>query len=419
MDDVGEKHGVKYKAGANEGYHVENGVPDQPGTLNYNSPLYKSDPTARGKISFERGHDHQYKFITTSPDQRRAELTGPDGVTRGSYSYLDDRGVQRTVQYVAGAGIGYKVVSSTIGPGTHVTANADVPEYSIKAVSNEIAVSDEKHAYPHTGSSAPSGAGYSYQTSTSPPVYVTPSTTATTPSPYPYPPSAFSAVSPPYFLSTPRPFALPIQESIQVSTPSTIGGIERYKNYVTATQTSLPSGGPSPLSPSASSSEEYHDLIYGLVPPKEEDLLFTKKYVPPTPAVPQEVHITPAAHTYIPTQSPTPPTLSIPPPSIVYQPPPFFAANPPPEPYIPSTISPHYRPIPAQSDVGSAPVRNNAGWFYGIAPGAGKRAHIQNIDLVPFNERALSPSEALRRDEEQEAYHYGGHTHHYRQHPLL
>jgi hypothetical protein len=102
VDDVGEKHGVKYKAGANEGYSVENGVPDQPGTLNYNSPLYKTDPTARGKISFERGPEREYKFITTSPDQRRAESTGPDGITRGSYSYLDDRGVQRTVQYIAG-----------------------------------------------------------------------------------------------------------------------------------------------------------------------------------------------------------------------------------------------------------------------------------------------------------------------------
>lgn len=36
--------------------------------------------------------------------------TGPDGVTRGAYSYLDDKGVQRTTQYIAGAGIGYRVV---------------------------------------------------------------------------------------------------------------------------------------------------------------------------------------------------------------------------------------------------------------------------------------------------------------------
>lgn len=33
------------------------------------------------------------------------------------------------------------------------------------------------------------------------------------------------------------------------------------------------------------------------------------------------------------------------------------------------------------------------------------RAHIQSIDLVPAHERALSPSEALRIDEERDAHH--------------
>lgn len=417
VDDVGDKHGVNYKAGANEGYRVENGVPDQPGTLNYNSPLYKTDPTARGKISFERGPNQEYKFITTSPDQRRAESTGPDGVTRGSYSYLDDQGVQRTVQYIAGAGIGYKVISSTVGPGSHVQANSDVPEYSIKAVSNEIAVSNEPSApYPHTGPSAPNY----YPTSTQSPSYGTPSSTATPFSPTtatPYPPSAFSGQSPPYY-STPRPFSRPTPEYIQVSTPSSIGGIDRFnKNYGETGGSSFSSSGPSPLSPSAhsssssSSTEEGNDIIFGLLPPKE-DPYYTKQYIPPTQSIPQEIHITPASHNYIPTHvpPPPPPTLSIPP-SIIYQTPHYIPTHPPPSPYphsyIPTvpTIAANYHTIPPQSVVGDAPVRNNAQWFYGIAPGSSKRAHIQNIDLVPYNERALSPSEALRRDEEREVYH--------------
>lgn len=403
-------------------------MPDQPGTLNYNSPLYKTDPTARGKISYERGPDREYKFITTSPDQRRAEVTGPDGITRGSYSYLDDQGVQRTVQYIAGAGIGYKVVSSTVGPGTHISANSDVPEYSIKAVSNEIAISSEPSgpsSFSHTGPSGPSG--YYPTTSTpSPPSYVTPTTPTATPynptTPSPYPPSAFSGVTPPYY-STPRPFSRPTPEYIQVSTPSTNGGIDRYNNrnnYGTSAPSAPPSGGPSPLSPSGTSSESHNDLIYGLLPPKEE-AYFTKQYIPPTPTIPTEVHITPALHTYLPTHSPPlpPPTLSIPP-SLVYQTPNYLPTNPSPSPsylptspsqspysYIPTvpTIAANYQTIPPQSIVGDAPVRNNAQWFYGLAPGAGKRAHIQNIDLVPYHERALSPSEALRRDEEREAYH--------------
>lgn len=61
VDDIGEKHGVKYTAGANTGFEVENGVPDSPSNIRYNTPLYKSEPTARGRITFERGPDRQYK----------------------------------------------------------------------------------------------------------------------------------------------------------------------------------------------------------------------------------------------------------------------------------------------------------------------------------------------------------------------
>lgn len=112
---------MRYAAGAGIGYQVSNAVPDTPALVRYNAPLYKTNPAARGKVSYERGPGAQYKFISTSPDQRRSESTGADGITRGSYSYLDDKGVQRTVQYIAGAGIGYRVVQSTIGVvGSHV-----------------------------------------------------------------------------------------------------------------------------------------------------------------------------------------------------------------------------------------------------------------------------------------------------------
>lgn len=50
---------------------------------------------------------------------------------RGSYSYLDDKGIQRTVQYIAGAGIGYKIVQSTTGPGTHNLPRPAIPEFGV------------------------------------------------------------------------------------------------------------------------------------------------------------------------------------------------------------------------------------------------------------------------------------------------
>lgn len=112
---------MRYAAGAGTGYQVSNAVPDTPSLVRYNAPLYKAHKAARGKVSYERGPGAQYKFISTAPDQRRSESTGADGITRGSYSYLDDKGVQRTVQYIAGAGIGYRVVQSTTGVvGSHV-----------------------------------------------------------------------------------------------------------------------------------------------------------------------------------------------------------------------------------------------------------------------------------------------------------
>lgn len=329
------------------------------------------------------------RFLTSSPDQRRAESTGPDGITRGSYSYLgkfiylvffctqtcknlknpnfpnlDDKGLQRTVQYIAGANIGYKVIQSTVGPNTHIAANSDVPEYSIKAVSNEIAISDNDNNY-NTGPSAPTGPGY-ISSSVSP---YNPGTY----SPTPYPPSAYS--TPISYPSTPRPFSRP--ESVFINTPSSIGGIDR--NYVTPTVPTYPSG-PSPLSPSGPSGSSGEDIIYGLLPPKE-DFDYTKQYIAPTPSVTTTVfHPSP---TYLP--------------SAEAQPQPPFPS------YLPTTV--HSPTLPTETI-----IKNKSGqWYYGIPPGGTVRARIQNIDLIAANERALSPSEALRRDEERDAQHKNSH----------
>ncbi|XP_033160297.1 fibroin heavy chain [Drosophila mauritiana] len=119
LDDVGERHSVRYAAGAGTGFEISNAVPDSPSVVAYSSPLYKSHPKARGKMSVQRGPAGSYKLIASGSDHRRAESRAPDGLVRGTYSFLDDKGVQRTVEYIAGAGIGYRVVQNRIGPGTH------------------------------------------------------------------------------------------------------------------------------------------------------------------------------------------------------------------------------------------------------------------------------------------------------------
>lgn len=142
LDDIGERHSVRYAAGANTGYEVSNAVPDTPSLVRYNAPLYKTNRNVRGRIAYERGPGGQYKFIASGPDQRRSESTGADGITRGSYSYLDDKGVQRTVQYIAGAGIGYRIVQSTTGVNTHLAPRPAIPEFGISPQSNDISDDD-------------------------------------------------------------------------------------------------------------------------------------------------------------------------------------------------------------------------------------------------------------------------------------
>ena len=55
VDDVGDKHSVRYSAGSGTGYEVLNPVPDAPSKIRYESPLYKAHKEARGKVAFETG----------------------------------------------------------------------------------------------------------------------------------------------------------------------------------------------------------------------------------------------------------------------------------------------------------------------------------------------------------------------------
>lgn len=130
-DDVGEKHLVRYAASADRGFEVFNSVPDASRYVQYSAPLYKAGPKVRGRIAYERGPGRRYKFIAAGPDQRRSEYTGADGITRGSFSYLDDKGTQRTTQYIAGPGIGYRIVQATTGPGTHLLPRPSSVEFGI------------------------------------------------------------------------------------------------------------------------------------------------------------------------------------------------------------------------------------------------------------------------------------------------
>lgn len=44
---------------------------------------------------------------------------------------MDDKGVQRSIQYIAGANIGYRIVQDTTGPGSHLLPRPAVVEFGI------------------------------------------------------------------------------------------------------------------------------------------------------------------------------------------------------------------------------------------------------------------------------------------------
>lgn len=60
---------------------------------------------------------------------------------------MDDKGSQRSIQYIAGAGIGYRVVQDTVGPQTHLLPRPANVELGILYTRNRGVVAN---GFPHT-----------------------------------------------------------------------------------------------------------------------------------------------------------------------------------------------------------------------------------------------------------------------------
>lgn len=116
VDDAGDIHNVEFEAGSQTGFHVKTPFPDS--NHNYNELYFRGDGKVplRGRTSIQQGVDGSYRFTSHSQDQRRSEVKDAQGNTRGSYTYIDRDGKQRTVQYIAGANIGYKIVNQGLAP---------------------------------------------------------------------------------------------------------------------------------------------------------------------------------------------------------------------------------------------------------------------------------------------------------------
>ncbi|XP_014273355.1 collagen alpha-2(I) chain isoform X1 [Halyomorpha halys] len=116
-DDIGERHDVAYEAGARTGFNVKTPFPD---SNVFSGLFFKGAPgkpggNPRGKTSILQKLDGSYRFVAAGPDQRRTEQSDAVGNVRGSYTYVDDKGQQRTVEYIAGPGIGYRIIKKGTG----------------------------------------------------------------------------------------------------------------------------------------------------------------------------------------------------------------------------------------------------------------------------------------------------------------
>merc|ERR1711915_727442 len=73
----------------------------------------------------------QYNYGYSSPTSTKQELKTADGVTRGSYSYVDANGLVQTVNYISDA-LGFKVAATNLPvhhvDGPHVEPVPEVQE---------------------------------------------------------------------------------------------------------------------------------------------------------------------------------------------------------------------------------------------------------------------------------------------------
>ncbi|KAK6641847.1 hypothetical protein RUM44_013565 [Polyplax serrata] len=118
LDDIGFRHNVHYVAGSKTGFVVTNPVPDTFAQAR-GGPLYYVGKTGGAKVrgfsAVQKNLNGAYRFAASGPDHKRTEVSDASGNRRGVYTYLDDKGVQHTVEYIAGPKIGYKVINNKKG----------------------------------------------------------------------------------------------------------------------------------------------------------------------------------------------------------------------------------------------------------------------------------------------------------------
>jgi hypothetical protein len=317
--------------------------------------------------------------------------------------------VQRTVEYIAGAGIGYKVLKSVEGAGTHILPSPALSDYQI--------VPDD---YSH------------YQTVLSPSPAPTFASILPRPSPTPFVNFVPNRITPSYQpIVAPTAFAFrptavnPTYHDNNLEHNSNNGGDHPYKVPLTSGFAATGSGGTSGSGSYEHTSNEQHHDIPGLVPPykfpsgtgSESSDSSSSQENSNNSQGSQE----PAEHRQRPHHNSQEHRDDHDQSSEYHHynnPRPFRPSGGNPNQYHPTKPSleygdkiPYSHPNQVNGGGGGGP-RVIGKWYPVPSHDVKVRARVQNIDYPAH--RAPSPSDALRRDEENE-YHERRH-HHQHQH---
>merc|ERR1739842_297053 len=86
-------------------------------------PIFTGTPVDAVNSQFHAQDDiGQYNYGFSNPTQTKEEIKTADGVTRGSYSYIDANGLVQTVNYISDA-MGFRVAATNL-PVHHVEGEA-------------------------------------------------------------------------------------------------------------------------------------------------------------------------------------------------------------------------------------------------------------------------------------------------------
>merc|ERR1719495_419631 len=101
----------------------------------------------------------QYNYGYSNPTGTKSELKTSDGVTRGSYSYIDAHGVLQTVNYISDA-MGFRVAATNL-PVHHVEGTA-ADTVAVESAEKLYSSADEVLTPQVNYSHLPYAQGYSY-----------------------------------------------------------------------------------------------------------------------------------------------------------------------------------------------------------------------------------------------------------------